>query len=299
MKKLLLSTFSVALLATTASAQLSAGKDGYNLVQTDGASQCNANSAPNNGGIMNGDGTSISASELTTNGLELTAADPIPAGANATWFALPAIVGSGETAVCSSLFDVDPAAGVDMSTNGILSITFQSNVDGALLEVFVGGTGQWNPSTSSFNDGTGASVITQAAAVGADTDTRVDFNLSDSTLFANWSGKSAIQSIGYRAATAGAKFIVKEVQIGSAVKSVSGVNAASVNVYPNPASDVLNVVVGSGNASVSLSSVTGAVVASAAGTGTVALNTSNVPAGLYVVTVSSGAGVTTAKVVVR
>jgi len=81
--------------------------------------------------------------------------------------------------------------------------------------------------------------------------------------------------------------------------SVSDIASAGVSVYPNPATDVVNVAVGSDNSSVTLSDVTGAVVASANGSGTVALSTANVPAGLYVVSVNSAAGTTTAKVVVK
>ncbi|MFT6717614.1 MAG: hypothetical protein ACJA0Q_002271 [Saprospiraceae bacterium] len=73
------------------------------------------------------------------------------------------------------------------------------------------------------------------------------------------------------------------------------------NVYPNPANEVVNVDLGSAtNATVELSDVTGKVVASAsAASGVVSLNTSNVPAGLYVVSVKSDSGVSTSKVVVK
>ena len=67
------------------------------------------------------------------------------------------------------------------------------------------------------------------------------------------------------------------------------------------ASAVVNVNVGSAtNATVELTDVTGKVVASVSGvSGTTAINTSNVPAGLYVVSVKSAAGVVTSKVVVK
>jgi len=81
--------------------------------------------------------------------------------------------------------------------------------------------------------------------------------------------------------------------------SVADVATSDLSVYPNPATDVVNVAVGSDNANVTLSDVTGSVVASATGSGTIALSTANVPAGLYVVSVRSAAGVTTSKVVVK
>jgi hypothetical protein len=97
----------------------------------------------------------------------------------------------------------------------------------------------------------------------------------------------------------GATVSVDFIRFGEAFVGVSNVSVESISVYPNPASDIVNVVVGSANASVSLTDVTGKVVASATGSGTVVLSTTDVPAGLYVVSVKSDEGVTTAKVIVK
>lgn len=73
------------------------------------------------------------------------------------------------------------------------------------------------------------------------------------------------------------------------------------SVFPNPATDVLNVNVGSlTNANVQLVDVTGKVAASATGvSGTTSFNTSSVTAGLYVLNVSSASGTSTAKILVK
>jgi hypothetical protein len=96
------------------------------------------------------------------------------------------------------------------------------------------------------------------------------------------------------------KVHVDYIRFGDATVGVQNVSSSSsINVFPNPATDVLNVAVGAGNANVQLSSVTGAVVASANGSGNLVLNTANVQAGLYVVTVNNAAGTTTSKVVIK
>lgn len=89
-----------------------------------------------------------------------------------------------------------------------------------------------------------------------------------------------------------------DAMIPNSVQSLESVNGS---VFPNPATDVVNVDLGStSNASVELSDVTGKVVASVnAASGVVALSTANVPAGLYVVSVRSEAGVSTSKVLVK
>ena len=82
--------------------------------------------------------------------------------------------------------------------------------------------------------------------------------------------------------------------------SVSNVNSELVDVYPNPAGDLVNVSVGS-TSKVELTNLAGQVVAAGAsnGAGLVVLNTADVPAGVYVVSVKSDSGVATSKVVVQ
>lgn len=82
--------------------------------------------------------------------------------------------------------------------------------------------------------------------------------------------------------------------------AASSIESAGGKVYPNPANDVVNVAVASAS-TVELTDLTGKVVAagSSNGAATVALNTANVPAGVYVVVVKSASGVATSKVVVQ
>lgn len=297
MKKLLLSA-SALMLALGASAQLT-GTDYFTLDLLNASSQCLINAGlPNNGGIMNGDGATISASSLTTNGLELTGAATINPGTQPTWFSLPVIVGSGASASCSTLNGEN--SGVDMTSKSMLQVTFSSSLAGATLEMFVGGDGQWSPASSTFNTGSGDFVIVSKAATAAGTEYTASFNLADSAVFAAWAGRNKVQSVGFRAATANAVFTVTKVEIGNVPSSSSSIATSNVSVYPNPASAVVNVNVGSAsNAIVQLTDVTGKVVASVSGvSGTTVINT-NVPAGLYVVSVTSASGVVTSKVIVK
>lgn len=78
---------------------------------------------------------------------------------------------------------------------------------------------------------------------------------------------------------------------------------ASLSVSPNPASDEVNVAFeAAGDVAVSLSDIVGNTIASAAagkGTNSVSFNTSGLSAGLYIVTVATGDGVVTRKIVVE
>ena len=90
------------------------------------------------------------------------------------------------------------------------------------------------------------------------------------------------------------------IKFGDRVVSTQAVTLSSTAVYPNPAGDVVNVSVGS-TSTVELANLAGQVVAAGAsnGAGVVTLNTASVPAGVYVVSVKSDAGVATSKVVVQ
>lgn len=97
----------------------------------------------------------------------------------------------------------------------------------------------------------------------------------------------------------GATVSVDYIKLG-AKTGTEEVASSSVAVYPNPASDVVNVSVASA-ATVELVDVTGAVVASevASSASTVQLSTAGLSAGLYVVSVKSANGTSTQKVAVK
>jgi hypothetical protein len=301
MKKILLSA-SALLIGLTASAQLAATGDGFLVDNLNASSNCIINvGLPNNGGIMNGDGASLASSELTDKGLELTSADVIAAGVAPTWFALHVIAGPDTAQICSNLSDEN--MGIDMTSQNTMQVVAKGTNVGDTLELFLGGSGRWSPATSTFNTGSGDGVaayyvFTKAGEFETFT---IDFQTTNPAVWTAWSLRSQVQSVGFRSAAPNAVFTIETVAIGSSQLpvGVATATAASVSVYPNPATDVVNVVVGSDNASVQLVSLTGAVVASGNGSGTVALSTANVSAGLYVVSVSSATGTTIAKVVVK
>lgn len=301
MKKFLLSA-SALVIALSASAQLNGSGDGYLYDNTTAASNCYLNSAPNNGGIMaHGgnfeEGPNYLAADST---ITLMSLSSITTGANPVWFALPDTMGGN----CVSLNATGKS--VNTTNNSKATVVVQGTA-GDTLEIFLGGAGQWSPSTSTYNIGDQAGSGIVASLVLTQTGVwetlTFDFNNpTDSAVWNAWAGKATVESVGFRTNKASTTFKIKKIGIGSSsdiVTSVASAKAASVAVYPNPASDVVNVVVGGGNASVQLVSLTGSVVASANGSGTVALSTAGISAGLYVVSVNSAVGTTTSKVVIK
>jgi hypothetical protein len=90
------------------------------------------------------------------------------------------------------------------------------------------------------------------------------------------------------------------------VASIDELNTIALNVYPNPATDAVNVTfeANSSDYSISLSDLTGRVVASellnnANGTQTLTFATSNFAKGSYIVSIKSNGFVTTANVVIK
>jgi len=90
------------------------------------------------------------------------------------------------------------------------------------------------------------------------------------------------------------------------VASIDELNTIALNVFPNPATDAVNVVfeANSSDYSVSLTDLTGRVVASellnnANGTQTLTFATSNFAKGSYIVSIKSNGTVTTANVVIK
>ena len=302
MKKLLLTT-SVLALTLSASAQLS-GTDGYTMDNKLGSSNCVINAGlPNNGGIMNGDQNTFIAKEskLTVDGLTLVSLATVPANQKvASWYALPAIDGES----CSTLNGV--SKGVDMTNSSKVTIIAKSSDARATLEFYLGGEGQWGPASSTYNTGSGKGIVASHTFSTTEDETfTFDFSTLDATVWAGWAGKNLIQSVGFTSATNSATFMISQVLIGSksiSSNSVSEVSGSDFSVYPNPASDVVTVTLASSSsASVELSDLAGNVVSSqsVSGTNSVSINTANVSAGVYVVSVKSATGVSAQKVVIK
>ncbi len=119
MKKTLLS-LGLAVMAFGATAQLNGTGDGFTMDNLDATSQCLINAGlPNNGGIMNNDGASFASS-------------------------------------CTSLYGT--STGVDLTSQSRVTFIVSSDTQGAELEVYLGGEGEWNPATSTYNTGSGSTI---------------------------------------------------------------------------------------------------------------------------------------------
>ena len=310
MKKILLS---ISVIATmTASAQgVNGTATGFNLDFTDGAKHCLANSAPNNGGNLNADGaTLVAGNYLEATGLTLTSVATASTMADAdkvvTWFYFPAVTGVAPALACVSSFDAGTSIDVSATGNSRVAIDISSDIAGASFDFFLGGAGQWGPASSTYNTGAGAGIDVNGTVAAANTvETFVfDYEVLDATEWAAWTGKSTIQSYGFRSQTSDAVFTVKAVRVGAEVSlSNNEVVVNALNVYPNPATDQLNVVFDATSASsVQLSDLTGKVVdvqTSKVGANTISFDVANVNAGVYFLNISNAAGNTAQKVIIK
>ena len=218
-KNLLLAVLGTA--AISASAQLNLAGDGYTLTNSSGTSNCYNAWGASNGGIMTHGSTIVQPTSgfyfPTQNGpLELvskTTTNP----ASATWFSLPIITGTGDDAECTNFYNED--TGINMSSNGKVTITAEANEVGTVLEIYLGSLGQWAPETSTWweSNGTDGSILashTFTTANTAETFT-LDFDAIDATVWGAWTGKSKVQSIGYKSNTPTATILVAELKFGA------------------------------------------------------------------------------------
>lgn len=206
------------LTSLTTNAQLNGTGDGFNLDYTDPKSECTLYSAPTWGGIMAWGGNFVQQTNALinlTDGLQLTTLNSIDVKPLPTWFKLPAIIGSGSSANCSDLNSSNQQ--LDMSSNNNFSIELSANINNAEFEIFIGGTGQWSPTTSTFTDGNNGYMPIKVTLPTAGV--RYSFNLNlDSiggAIWQNWAGKNSVQSIGYTSKTANAKFNIYRVGLGN------------------------------------------------------------------------------------
>jgi hypothetical protein len=289
----------------TASAQgLNSGSDGFTIDFTDGATFCHANSAPNNGGIMSHGKTILNGPNyLETSGIVLTSSDSSStmsdANKDVTWFGFTAVTGTGPSAVCSNLNGASTPMDLSAAGNGKVAVDISSDIAGASFDVFLGGAGQWAPSSSTYNTllSGGAGINANGVIASANTvETFVfDYETLDASLWASWTGKSTIESFGFRSQTSDAVFTVTGLRVGADVGvSTNEVVVNALNVYPNPATDQLNVVFDANSASsVQLTDLTGKVVSiqtSKIGANTISFDVANVNAGVYFVTIKNAAG---------
>lgn len=199
------------------SAQLNTGGDGFTLDNTNGTSNCFVNSAPNNGGIMSHGNTIVQGPNYqSATTLELVSEASVPtSGGTITWFAIPVIAGSGPTATCSNLNS--EGLGIDMTSDSKVTITAQASAVGAVLEFYLGGSGTWFPSSSTYNTGSGATIKASYTFTTANADETFTFDYAslNSTEWTSWAGRSQIQSVGYLSGTSGVTFKINKLEIGA------------------------------------------------------------------------------------
>jgi hypothetical protein len=211
--------------------------ESYELDYTDPLENCVINvGLPNNGGVTSDAGSSFESEDyLTSNGLELNSLSDVTDAA-VIWFSLPDIDGEA----CSNLYGTEN--GVNMSSNGKITVTATGET-GAVLQIFLG-EGQWFPSTSTFNndvDGGFVWVEHTFESNGEETFTYDFLTEADNTSEAGWSdwaGKSSVEQIGYRSATNGASFTIKEVILASSEGS-DPVNQAPVVSFSASSYDLI------------------------------------------------------------
>jgi len=311
--KLQLFFISFIVVTISSSAQMSYSGESLIISNMDASANCLINSGlPNNGGIMNLDQSTFETMQLTKNGLILTSKSTIDESGIPAWFQIhsvvPGEIGDGSDDTCVKLFTLNK--GVDLTNNTLIGLKIFSNISPSTIELFLGGEGEWSPSTSTFSKGLIASIEISEAnkldnfLVNYGVDYLFNIKEIDPVKWENFTGKNKIQSVGYRSATPNAVFNVDFVYLGYEYPLfTNNIVAKSLNVYPNPASNVLTVEVDAVAASsVELVDLSGKLVASqsvGAGFNKVQFNVANVNAGLYFLSIRSANGVVSQKVIVK
>ena len=294
----------------TASAQgLNSTKDGFRFNSTDGSSNCIFNSAPNNGGILVHGNTILNGPQYAlTSGLVLTSNDSASStfDKQVTWFGFPAVNGTGVSAQCANLNTISENIDLSAAGNGKVAVDISSDVSGASFDFFLG-NGAYYPTSSTYNTGSGDAIVANGVVSAANTKEtfEFDFELLDAAIWGAWTEKSMIESFGFRSNTSDAVFTVSAIRVGTELRQVN-VNEAvvvSLNVYPNPATDQLNVAFDAASASsVQLTDLTGKVVdvqTAKVGANTISFDVANVNAGVYFLNISNAAGNTAQKVIIK
>lgn len=225
MVKKLLFTAVLGMTVMTSQAQLNATGDGFTLDNSNNTSQCHLSGSANNGGIGAQGHTIVHATDFlqaTSGPLRLTSQATF-AGGSPTWFSFPVVSG----AACKSLYD--DAKGIDMSSNGKVTITAKSSVVGAVLNFYIGGGGQWSPNTSTYNTGSFGSIVASHTFTTANATETINFDLAtiDATEWASWAGKSNVQSYGFVSGTTNAVFDIETIKLGTDAESVTVVETCS------------------------------------------------------------------------
>jgi hypothetical protein len=202
-----------------------------------------------------------------------------------------------------------PAAGlVDISSNNLLAIRAKAS-EPMHITVFTqeGNAASWG--YQKFSETTLELALTtefqefsiaDISALSTDGSTVVDLTQIGTLAFEL---ANAAFDAGAKDQVTGATVTIDFIRLGEAATSVNETVVTGFNVYPNPATDALNVKFdASAVTTVELTDLTGKVVATQtaqAGANTVNFATANVNAGVYFVNVKNVNGSTTQKVVIK
>ena len=117
-----------------------------------------------------------------------------------------------------------------------------------------------------------------------------------------FAGKKVLISINGVPGTSGNAMYLDEIEVGSAQKiaSVYTTELAGVNVYPNPANDVITISLANGdNAIATVMDIQGNVLFTEnVLSGKATINTSDIATGVYMIQISNGTEVSTKKITV-
>jgi hypothetical protein len=217
------------LISIAANAQLNVSGDGYCLNYSDTSSNCLTSSVFNSAGLISHGGNFsnlIRLNQSTTsgdgaggfNGLELITENSIEEGVTPIWFGLPykkKVSPVNQNVICDNVSNYD--LGVDMSEVSTVSIELMTISDSTEIEFYLGGEGQWFPTSSTFNDNSGGKVV--ASMILPKPFVRYvftfDFDSLNTSFWQQWSGKNKIQSIGFISKTPGAWFDISKVLLGN------------------------------------------------------------------------------------
>ena len=194
---------------------------------------------------------------------------------------------------------------IELDLSGVTSVEIKVNASAAVPQFWFA---FYNPDDDNWTDN---APDFQALTVG---DNTVTFDVSSTDFWKQYSDGATVvntkisqMSLYFRTAwndnNPSGTFAIDYIKLGydqCPIRSASSLESRGGSVFPNPANDVVNVSV-TGASTVELVNLAGQVVAGGAsnGAGVVSLNTSDVAAGVYVVSVKSAEGVATSKVVVQ
>ncbi len=308
MKKILLSALSLAMFSTVSVGQTNSELSGndvttgnkgylYSFTAPTGGNDVNVANCTNASGVTTANGTwdafGSNLAAITMNaagGLEVTISAQTVGANNLRVAAIRLSTGN-----CGTL---QPGGYVDITAQKDITLNASATADVEFSILAASDAGGWKTHDAAFNTATATTTLGKLTIAAVDTSWNGAGDLANVLGFELWLPAGAVIANDVTITIAAMAFGDANLP---AIESATSVASLGGNVYPNPANDVVNVNVGSAtNATVVLTDITGKVVSSVSGvSGTTTINTSAVPAGLYIVSITSANGVATEKVTVQ